>query len=106
MKFEEKIQMFLSQKQDEVIQVIISERKSNGNGVFFVYFLPSENKVDCLYLPFHSKEFPKMYLKHYTERIETAPSSVLFLQFMDETDKTEVLFELDLDTRNAVRDKE
>ena len=103
MKFEEKIKLFLDQKKDEIIQVIITERKNNGNGVFYVYFLPSLSKVDCCYIPFHSESFPNNYKKHYLDRIEEVPSSVLFLQFLDETDKTEVLFELDLDHRNVSR---
>ena len=103
MKFEDKVQMFLDQKKDEVIQVIITERKTNGNGVFFVYFLPSLDKVDCCYIPFHSPQFPNQYKSHYKERIDEVPNSVLFIHFFDESDKTELLFELDLDKRNAVR---
>ena len=55
------IELFLREKGDEVIQIQIMERKSNGRGVFFVEFKDDTN-VDCYYIPFHDKRFPQQYM--------------------------------------------
>lgn len=93
------IQHFLNEKVNEVIQIQITERKSNGRGVFFVEF-KDETNVDCYYIPFHDKKFPQQYLSYFKERIENPRlDSVLFFMFYHE-DKQQIL-ELDLDERNA-----
>lgn len=96
---EKAIHHFLNEKVDEAIQIQITERKSNGRGVFFVEFKDATN-VDCYYIPFHDKKFPQQYLSYFRERVEDSKlDSVLFFIFYHE-DKQQIL-ELDLDRRNA-----
>lgn len=92
------IHHFLNEKVDEVIQIQITERKSNGRGVFFVEFKDTTN-VDCFYISFHDKNFPEQYLSYFRERVaDPKVDSVLFFIFYH-ADKHQIL-ELDLDKRN------
>ena len=93
------IEHFLKEKGDEVIQIQIMERKSNGRGVFFVDFKDNVN-VDCYYLPFHDRRFPAKFMNHFRERVEDHKNdSVLFFVFYYEN--KEQLLELDIDTNNS-----
>ena len=96
------IELFLREKGDEVIQIQIMERKSNGRGVFFVEFKDDTN-VDCYYIPFHDKRLPQQYMSYYGERIENQQlDSILFFVFYH-GDK-EQLLELNIDP-NVVDNK-
>ena len=100
---EDAINHFFNEKVDEAIQIQITERKSNGRGVFFVHF-KSEINVDCYYIPFHDKKFPQQYLQYFVERLEDPNlNSVLFFIFSNK-DEHKIL-ELDLDTNNVNRSK-
>ena len=92
------MQQFLKEHSDETIQIQIMERKQNGNGVFFVEFVDDGSKVDCAFIPFHSKNFPVKYLTMYRERVEYTKPSVLFYMFSYKD--TEKCLEFDLDPRN------
>lgn len=97
------IEQFLREKGDEVIQIQIMERKSNGRGVFFVTF-KDDGKVDAYYLPFHDKRFPHQFMSYYRDRIENPQlESVLFFAFFYE-DKQQLL-ELNIDP-NAKQEHE
>jgi len=89
------IERFLKEKGDEVIQIQIMERKSNGRGAFFVTFKDDAN-VDAYYIPFYDKRFPQQFMPYYRERIENPQlDSVLFFVFFYE-DKQQFL-ELNID---------
>ena len=89
------IEQFLHEKGDEVIQIQIMERKSNGRGSFFVNF-KEDNSADGYYVPFHDKRFPQQFMSYYRERIENPLlESVLFFVFFYK-DKQQFL-ELNID---------
>jgi hypothetical protein len=89
------IEQFIREKGDEVIQIQIMERNTNGRGAFFVTFNDKAN-VDAYYIPFHDKKFPQQFMPYYRERIDNPHlDSILFFVFFYE-DKQQFL-ELNID---------
>ena len=88
---------FLQRERDELIQISITERKSNGLGVLFID-MNNSDKANCSYIPLASETFPQEMRNTIIERYEKNPPSVLYFCFHKETECQ--LIELDLDTRN------
>ena len=90
-------------RMDQLIQIYISERKANGEGVIFLNFCNPE-KMDCTYIPFVSEKFPIDFRNRILERREKVPSSVIFFNLFDNTNNT--LLEVDLDKNSNFYNKQ
>ena len=90
-------------RMEQLIQIYISERKANGEGVIFLNFCNPE-KMDCAYIPFVSEKFPIDLRNRILERREKVPSSVIFFNLFDDTNDT--LLEVDLDKNSNFYNKQ
>ena len=86
----------------DLVQISIKERKEHGLGCLFLDFC-KPNNLDCAYISINSENFPK-HLNNYKERIESVPSSIIFLFVFD--DNEDKMIEMDLDKNSKFFESE
>lgn len=90
-------------RMDQLIQIYISERKANGEGVLFLDF-SNKDKMDCGYIPFNNEQFPVQTRNKILERRENVPASIIFFNLSDS--ENELLLEIDLDKNSTFYKKD
>jgi hypothetical protein len=88
---------------DELIQITITERKQKGLGVLFLDF-SEKDKLDCRYAGLSEEHFPQIVRDTYSDRMFSAPNSVIFFLIYDGTN--ELLYEVDLDKESDYHERE
>lgn len=84
---------FLENHKDELIQLTINERKTNGFGVMFID-VSNDDRADVRFIPIESDYFPPDLKEKIKERNEINPDSIAYFIFHDKENAN--IIELDL----------
>lgn len=92
------LKYFVQNNIDELIQIMISERKDKGFGAMFVVFNETSGKVDCRYIELTHPAFIPELVEQFKIFEEEKPSSIVYFVLIEE--KSREILQVDLDTRN------
>jgi hypothetical protein len=92
------LKAFVSNNLDNLIKIIIPERKDKGFGALFIVYNEETKKIDCRYIELGNEFFQPELRLPFKKFEEENPNSIIYFVLCNEGN-CEIL-QIDLDNRN------